>query len=195
MFQFLSRQPLSFVCAIGLVGVFKGFLTLHEDVMQIIQAYQIVTFYIWDSLFGWINIFNVVLPELVKQYLILGMIHSSASLGSYPSFKMYFNNVFLSQKAFIKSILFMVVIILIWPWFYYGSFIYWRHNKQQDRAVKDSLYYIETTKHMNEDERKIFNHKLKKHKNIKKQQMVFFEFLCWVLAIILFSYGLFFFKS
>lgn len=199
MFQFLSRQPFAIVGAIGLVGVFKGFLTLQEDILQIIDAYETVTFYIWDFLFGWVDIYLFAVPNWVKQFLILSIIHAMALLRVsivHEDVVVLPENRQSSIFAFVRDSIFNILeLILMWPIMYVlMPYCLFRDRKLRS-AIYDPIYYSHLIKDMSIREKHKFDDNLRECKNLESSAYIFSEFLCWALALILLSYGLFFFKG
>ncbi len=71
----LLRQPFALLGAIGLIGMLKSLVTLHEDVMFLVEAYQSVCRPVWDYLFSFIGI---ELTPFLKDYLTLSAIFGGA---------------------------------------------------------------------------------------------------------------------
>ncbi len=80
----ILRQPLAFLGAVGIVSMLKGLITLHEDILMIILAYQSVTQPIWGFLIGWLfEWMGWAFPSWLKDYLTMGMIAGAASARAY----------------------------------------------------------------------------------------------------------------
>lgn len=73
--QSLLRQPFALLGAVGLVSMLKSVITLHEDVVFVVEAYQTVTRPIWDYLLGWLGLD---LSPFMKDYLTVSAIFAGA---------------------------------------------------------------------------------------------------------------------
>lgn len=162
------RQPFAILAAIGLLSVLKSFLTFHEDVAAIINAYQVVTHYIWDFLFGWLYVYiPISVPELVKDYLTMGFICSCAEFRNNPKF--YYNKPY---KIFLQLL---------------GNSIGW------PGGVFFAVNAVLSTRFaQNYSDLEFINVSVD---TVTKSSKMYLEFICWAIAIVCLSYGLLFADS
>ena len=79
MIPFLGRTPFTFVGAISLFGLVDGFLDLSDHFESWMAAWDAFSRAIWDFLLGWLlEWFGLHLPEILKDYLTVGLISVGA---------------------------------------------------------------------------------------------------------------------
>jgi len=177
----IYRLPVVLLAALGTVSLFKGLMTLHPDILELIKAYQTVTHPLWDFTLGYLfEMWSIELPRWVKDYLTLGVIVMGAMYRGQGA--LFIGPGTETKKSKLERFVNAVISIPIWP-------LRTAARVRDLHIVWNALETDRTKlKRLHRMEREVL------WQHLKGGIKVFAEFLFWALFIIFLSYALFYFK-
>lgn len=200
----ILRQPLVFLGAIGVVSMLKGLITIHEDILVLVQAYQAVTQPIWDFLLGWLfDLIGWRFPAWLKDYLTMGVISYSAFSRTKNKINTY------NTRNYSSAIISAISSIAIWPFhllLYTFAFLFSpKYTVDQIKTKEKLLKHLESEnpgKYPSEywptydlRNERISNLKIDIEQNYNSiESLIYMEVVLWIFSMIAISYGLFWIK-